>query len=193
MTRMRSGMGVCELCGNERISTRKTRTSTTIIDCCKKCSESLGLSPINENKYISKDITQPLIPKRSNYLVGSESEELIPNFHIKIRKEREMRGWDIEQLAKKINVKANIIQKIENGNRVTDVTIKKLSKALDINLYSSITPQNDRIIKTKEMKEMTMADANFSQNNNVSKQKNTKRKMRRLGVSRTGGRKRKTD
>jgi len=190
---MRSGMGVCELCGNERISTRKTRTSTTIIDCCKKCSESLGLSPINENKYISKDITQPLIPKRSNYLVGSESEELIPNFHIKIRKEREMRGWDIEQLAKKINVKANIIQKIENGNRVTDVTIKKLSKALDINLYSSITPQNDRIIKSKEMKEMTMADANFSQNNNVSKQKNTKRKMRRLGVSRTGGRKRKTD
>ena len=71
--------------------------------------------------------------------------------------------------------------------------MKKLSKALDINLYSSITPQNDRIIKSKEMKEMTMADANFSQNNNISKQKNTKRKMRRLGVSRIGGRKRKTD
>ena len=38
-----------------------------------------------------------------------------------------------------------------------------------------------------------MADANITQNNNISKQKNIKRKMRRLGVSRTGGRKRKKD
>ena len=43
------------------------------------------------------------------------------------------------------------------------------------------------------MKEMTMADANITQNNIISKQKNIKRKMRRLGVSRTGGRKRKKD
>lgn len=193
MTCMRCLMGVCELCGNERVSTRKTRTSTTIIDCCNKCSESLGLSPINEKKYSSNIITKPLISKSSNYLVGTETEELIPNFHIKIRKEREIRGWDIEQLAKKINEKVNTIQKIENGNRATDTTIKKISKALDINLYSSITPQNERMIKSKEMKEMTMADANISQNDTVSKQKNTKRKMRRLGVSRTGGRKRKKD
>jgi len=186
-------MGVCELCGNERVSTRKTRTSTAIIDCCNKCSESLGLSPINEKKYISNIITKPLISESSNFLVGTEAEELLPNFHIKIRKEREIRGWDIEYLAKKINEKVKTIQKIENGNRVTDATIKKISKALDINLYSSITPQNERIIKSKEMKEMTMADANISQNDIVSKQKNTKRKMRRLGVSRTGGRKRKKD
>tara|TARA_Y100000768_G_scaffold377384_1_gene350549 strand:+ start:932 stop:1492 length:561 start_codon:yes stop_codon:yes gene_type:complete len=186
-------MGVCELCGSERVSTRKTQTSTTIIDCCIKCSDSLGLSPINEKKYNSKIITKPLISKSSNYLIGTETEELIPNFHIKIRKEREIRGWDIEQLAKKTNEKVNMIQKIENGYRVTDATIKKISKALDINLFSPITPQNERIIKSKEMKEMTMADANISQNDIVSKQKNTKRKMRRLGVSRIGGRKRKKD
>ncbi len=190
---MRCLMGVCELCGSERVSTRKTQTSTTIIDCCIKCSDSLGLSPINEKKYNSKIITKPLISKSSNYLIGTETEELIPNFHIKIRKEREIRGWDIEQLAKKTNEKVNMIQKIENGYRVTDATIKKISKALDINLFSPITPQNERIIKSKEMKEMTMADANISQNDIVSKQKNTKRKMRRLGVSRIGGRKRKKD
>ena len=38
----------------------------------------------------------------------------------------------------KTNEKVNTIQKVENGNRVTDATIKKISKALDINLYSSI-------------------------------------------------------
>ena len=95
-------MGVCELCGNERVSTRKTRTSTTIIDCCNRCVESLGLSPINERKSSSNIITKPPISKNNNYLVGTEKEELIPNFHIKIRKEREEKGWDIEQLAKKI-------------------------------------------------------------------------------------------
>lgn len=193
MTCMRYYMGVCELCGNERVSTRKTRTSTTIIDCCNKCVESLGLSPINEKKSSSNIITKTPISINNKYLVGTETEELIPNFHIKIRKEREDKGWDIEQLAKKINEKVNTIQKIENGNRVTDNTIKKISKALDINLYSSISPQNERMVKSKEMKEMTMADANISQDKIVSKQKTTKKKMRKLGVSRTGGRKRKKD
>lgn len=193
MTCMRDYMGVCELCGNERVSTRKTRTSTTIIDCCNKCVESLGLSPINEKKSSSNIITKTPISINNKYLVGTETEELIPNFHIKIRKEREDKGWDIEQLAKKINEKVNTIQKIENGNRVTDNTIKKISKALDINLYSSISPQNERMVKSKEMKEMTMADANISQDKIVSKQKTTKKKMRKLGVSRTGGRKRKKD
>ena len=155
--------------------------------------QNLGLSQINEKKYSSNIITKPLISKSRNFLVGTETEELIPNFHIKIRKEREIRGWNIEKLAMKTNEKVNTIQKIENGNRVTDATIKKISKALDINLYSSITPQNERMVKSKEMKEMTMADANITQNNVISKQKNIKRKMRRLGVSRTGGRKRKKD
>ncbi|MBK65056.1 MAG: TIGR00270 family protein [Euryarchaeota archaeon] len=186
-------MGVCELCGNERVSTKKTRTSTTIIDCCIKCSDSLGLSTINEKKYDTKNITKPLISRSSNYLIGTETEELIPNFHIKIRKEREIRGWDIKQLAEKTNEKVNMIQKIENGYRVTDATIKKLAKVLDINLFSPIVPQNERIIKSKEMKRMTMADANISNNDTVSKQKNTKIKKRRLGVSRVGGRKRKKD
>ena len=66
MTCMRWYMGVCELCGNERVSTRKTRTSTTIIDCCNKCVESLGLSPINEKKSSSNIITKPSISKNNN-------------------------------------------------------------------------------------------------------------------------------
>ena len=40
---------------------------------------------------------------------------------------------------------------------------------------------------------MTMADATISQKEISPKQKNIKRKKRRLGVSRSGGRKRKKD
>jgi len=193
MTCMRNSMGVCELCGNEKINTRKTRTSSTIIDCCKRCAESNGLSIIKDNIYPSKGIPNSTVSKSDNFLVGTEKEELIHNFHLKIRKERETKGWSIEEFAMKINEKVNIIQKIENGNRATDATIKKISKALDINLYSSIMPQNQRILKSKDMKEMTMADANISHNNTVNKQKINKKKMRKLGVSRIGGRKRKKD
>ncbi len=191
---MRLHMGVCELCGNERVPTRKTRTSSTIVDCCNKCIETLGLTPINDSKKFNVNAaSKKTNQKTNNYLVGTEMEELMPNFHVKIREERENRGWTIEELAKKVNERVNIIQKMENGNRVTDTTIKKISKALNVKLYSSITPQNDRIVKPKESKEMTMADANISQKNNKSKQKNNKRKMRKLGVSRTGGRKRKKE
>ena len=82
---------------------------------------------------------------------------------------------------------------MENGNRVTDTTIKKISKALNIKLYSTIMPQNDRVIKSKENKEMTMADANISQIDNRTNHKNIKKKKRKLGVSRSGGRKRKKE
>ncbi|MGY8692126.1 MAG: helix-turn-helix domain-containing protein, partial [Candidatus Poseidoniales archaeon] len=116
-------------------------------------------------------------------LVGSEKEELIPNFHIKIREERETQNLSQEDLAKKINERVNIIQKIENGNRVTDSVIKKLAKALDIILYEGITPQNERIVKTKEDNEMTMADANISDVTATPKSKTPKKKMRKLGVT----------
>ena len=80
---------------------------------------------------------------------------------------------------------------MENGNRVLDTTIKKISKALDIKLYTTIMPQNDRVVKSKENKEMTMADANISQISKKTNPKIIKKKKRRLGVSRSGGRKRK--
>lgn len=188
-------MGTCELCGNEKVSTRKTRTLSTIVDCCNRCLLSLGLEPINDGSNFKKETyikkNKQKIIKTS--LIGTEIEELIPNFHVKIREERENRGWSIEELAKKVNERVKILQKMENGNRVTDTTIKKISKALNIKLYSTIMPQNDRVIKSKENKEMTMADANISQIDNRTNHKNIKKKKRKLGVSRSGGRKRKKE
>ena len=98
MACLRCCMGVCELCGNERVSTKKTRTTTTIIDCCNKCSESLGLSQINE-KYSSNIITKPLISKSRNFFIDQKTEELIPNFHIKIRKEKRNKGLEYRKVS----------------------------------------------------------------------------------------------
>ena len=186
-------MGTCELCGNEKVSTKKTRTLSTIVDCCNRCLISLGLEPISDVGKLNRGINIKKNEKnnKNTNLIGSEIEELIPNFHIKIREEREIRVLTIVELSNIVNVKVKLFQKMEIGNRVLDTTIKKISKALDIKLYTTIMPQNDRVVKSKENKEMTMADANISQISKKTNPKIIKKKKRRLGVSRSGGRKRK--
>ncbi len=182
-------MGTCELCGMEKVSTKRTRASSTIVDCCTRCIDSLGLTSITKitDKFEENSNKNNII--NNQWLVGSEKEELIPNFHIKIREERETQNLSQEDLAKKINERVNVIQKIENGNRVTDSVIKKLAKALDIILYGGISPQNERTVKVKEDNQMTMADANISDVTNPNKTKLPKKKMRKLGVTRSGARK----
>ena len=49
-------MGTCELCGNEKVSTKKTRTSSTIVDCCNRCLISLGLEPISDVGKLNRGI-----------------------------------------------------------------------------------------------------------------------------------------
>jgi len=188
-------MSTCELCGMEKVTTRETRTSSTIVDCCNRCLESLGLTPIYDFKNVKTIIPNPNTTAKNsnNRLVGTEEEELISNFHIKIREERETKKWSQEDLARRINERVNLIQKIENGYRVTDSVIKKISKILDIELYSSITPQNERVVKSKENKAMTMGDANITDNTDKPKEKVMKKKMRKLGVTRSGARKKRSE
>lgn len=183
-------MGTCELCGIEKVTTRTTRASSTIVDCCTRCIVSLGLTPVQQftDKFSTQKVGNSTIPN-VNQLVGSEKEELISNFHVKIREERELRKWSQQDLAKKTNEKLNLIQKIENGNRVTDSVLRKISKILDIKIYDSMITHNERQVKTKIEKEMTMEDANITPETDHPKKKNVKKKMRRLGVTRNGGRK----
>lgn len=182
-------MGTCELCGIEKVTTKRTRASSTIVDCCTRCIDSLGLTTIHNITDKFEGTSTHNIVINNQRLVGSEKEELIPNFHIKIREERETQNLRQEDLAKKINERVNIIQKIENGNRVTDSVIKKIAKALDIILYGGISPQNERIVKIKEDNEMTMADANITDATEPPKTKSPKKKKRKLGVTRSGARK----
>ena len=36
-------MGTCEMCGNERISTKKAIVSNTVVQSCSRCIESMSL------------------------------------------------------------------------------------------------------------------------------------------------------
>ena len=36
-------MGICELCGSDRVGVHKTRASGAVVEACSRCIESLGL------------------------------------------------------------------------------------------------------------------------------------------------------
>jgi len=66
-------------------------------------------------------------------------DELIENYHLIIRREREKRGWSQEQLAKKIQEKESLIRKIENAEIVPEPeVIEKLEKLFNLKLREQI-------------------------------------------------------
>jgi len=66
-------------------------------------------------------------------------DELIENYHLIVRREREKRGWSQEQLAKKIQEKESLIKKIEN-NEITPEpeVVEKLERLFNIKLREQI-------------------------------------------------------
>ena len=67
------------------------------------------------------------------------SEELLENYNLIIRREREKRGWSQEVLAKKIQEKASLIRKIENAEITPEPeVIEKIEKLFNIKLREKV-------------------------------------------------------
>ncbi len=186
-------MGTCELCGLERVSTRKAAVSHTILECCNRCIDSMDLVV---ERHIPTTV-QPNPP--SSQITGKgvegvdimtkESEELAADFHTRIRTAREARGWTQGDLGRRINERANVIQKAENGIRPTDSVIRKIGKILNLKLFVISLPTNTRMLISESSKEMTISDAGVIKQK-AKQSKKVKKKSRKLGVSRSGARSR---
>ncbi len=80
-------------------------------------------------------------PRRTAHRPAAPAEEydLATDLHARIRKAREAKGWKREELARKINEKLSIIEKLEKGNlRPDDRLVSKLEKALGIRLKERV-------------------------------------------------------
>ena len=186
-------MGTCEMCGNERISTKKAIVSNTVVQSCSRCIESMSLRIKYDAPAVNNETSEISVVQGKGItgidIMTKESNELIPGFNKKIIQSRKIKNWTQQDLARRINEKINVIQKIEGGSRPQDSVLIKIEKILDLQLLVELSTPNSRMIAKSDSKEMTIADISNQEAKSEFVKKN-KKKMRRLGVSRRTSRKR---
>lgn len=99
---------------------------------------------------------RPAPPRPSRPPVASEFE-LAEDYPDRIRKAREGRGWKREELARSINEKLSVIEKLEKGKiRPDDALLSKLERTLRVRLRERVeeAPTGAR----SERRSMTLGD-----------------------------------
>ena len=123
---------VCEVCGKEIVRTIKVIIEGTQIDACPSCS-----------RFGKKVNTAPIRPKTSwrpnkspMYRRVKTSKDIVDDYHQRIRKKREEIGLTQEELGKKINEKASIINRLEATHMPPNEKLaKKIERTLGIQLF----------------------------------------------------------
>ncbi|MBT3654389.1 MAG: helix-turn-helix domain-containing protein [Euryarchaeota archaeon] len=156
-------MGTCELCGAEKISTRRANAAGIKLEACNRCIDNMNLktieSPIQQKQIIPKQINNVTSRGVSGKdIMAKHEKELAPDFHKRIRDGRLSKGWDQRTFALKMNERLNSIQKIENGGRPTDSLISKIEKILEIDLYIERSSQSTSMLASKK-RGLTIGDA----------------------------------
>ena len=149
-------MAVCELCGAEGVSTNRGIVSNVTLDVCTKCTESMGIE-IHKSPFENRvSNVRKQAPRSMNV---HHEPELSNDFHVRLRGARESKGWSQKELAHRMNVRINSIQKAESGTRPTDDLTNKLEKVLDIDLREASDDGRDSMVSRSSSRGMTIADA----------------------------------
>ena len=149
-------MAVCELCGAEGVSTNRGIVSNVTLDVCTKCTESMGIE-IHKSPFENRVSN---VRKQAPLSMNVHHEpELSNDFHVRLRGARESKGWSQKELAHRMNVRINSIQKAESGTRPTDDLTNKLEKVLDVDLREASDDGRDSMVSRSSSRGMTIADA----------------------------------
>ena len=149
-------MAVCELCGAEGVSTSRGIVSNVALDVCSKCIQKMRIEIHDSPFEQSVTNVQKSTPRRKLVI---DRPELSNDFHIRLRNARETKGWSQKELANRLNVRINAIQKAESGTRPTDDLINKLEKVLDVDLREASDAGRDSMVTRSSSRGMTIADA----------------------------------
>lgn len=152
-------MGDCELCGKISVSTSKVTYHKSIIESCTYCIQKMNLVPVrnaraSSNRF-SNNSRKKIYNSKNNF---SNNKSLIDNFPKVISSKRAEKGWTKSELAKIAGVRLIDIQNIESGKRLEDKVIKKVEKALVIDLFTEESPLDIRRVKKSGSSGMTLGD-----------------------------------
>ena len=137
---------LCEMCGKQA-ELFKTSIEGTELNVCRSCSKYGKVlkrirEPIKEKP--KKPVKIEIVSKEP------ETEELVVEDYAKrIKQKREQMDLTQEKLAKKLNEKESLLQKIESGHMKPSLRLaKKLQNFLGIKLIEEFKPQKRTHAKT---------------------------------------------
>jgi len=107
------------------------------VTVCARCRDLGVAKPVS--RVSQQGVKKVILKKKSTPSRIEFTEELLDNYHLIIKREREKRGWSQEVLAKKIQEKASLIRKIESGEITPEPeVIEKLERLFDIKLREKV-------------------------------------------------------
>ena len=132
----------CEICG--RNATAKARIEGAILNVCPTC--------LRFGSEVRISSERKIIPKQKDII----EDAINPDFSVIIKERRESLRLTREQLAKRINEKVSVIERVEHGMKPNTKLRKKLESALKIDL--SYEEEKVRLAPQKS-EEYTLGDA----------------------------------
>jgi len=145
----------CELCGKETNDLIEAVIEGSLLKVCRDCAK---FGKIKKEKVTST--LEHLKNKESSIKEVKETEIIIsPNAKEKIKNYRESLGLTREELAKKLGVKVNLIEKLERGDYNIDVKeVQKLEKKLKMKLTEEVVLYYSDSSKKREEEILTVGD-----------------------------------
>ena len=158
-------MGSCEICGSNKVSTKRASSNGRDIIACDRCMKAAGLKP---NVTGAPQTSNPGnvrgfggyggMGRAGKDIMVREEKELAPDFGTRVVEARRNKGIDQRELARGISERVNIIQRVERGLHPGDSVIRKLERYLDIELMVERTQEEQRKVGPGAGKSMTLGD-----------------------------------
>ena len=134
----------CEICGREiKGRSFKILLEGSEVTVCENCKD----YGVEKPKVPQKKFARPIVPSKPAVRAKKPSrsysvdlgDELVENFHLIIKREREKRGWSQEELAKRIQEKVSLIKKIENAEITPEPeVVEKLERLFNVKLRETV-------------------------------------------------------
>jgi len=171
----------CEMCGTETSSPNRIKVEGAELDVCDNCTEfgtkveTSDSSGSTSTKYSTSSSSGSSSSSSSSTSTGTSTsssggggrrqdmfddiDELAQDFDERIRQAREKAGLSQEDLAKDLNEKASLIQKLEQGKMLpTDEMQEKLERSLDIDLTAGGSTDETEWESDSDAGEYTLGD-----------------------------------
>ena len=157
-------MASCEICGSDRVPTRRSTSGGRTVNACDRCMKAAGLRPdLTSTGAHPTDQVRTFggyggLGKEGKDIMVRGERELADDWSKRVVEARRNRNIDQRGLARLISERVNIIQRIEKGHSVSDQVIRKLERALNIELMVERKPSETRSIGPKSGRSMTLGD-----------------------------------